>query len=525
MNSKPSKSINKQKAKQQKKNKPLFRIFFPIIKNQKYPFKESDSLAHLFIDQPLPNPFELDILNQMFDTESLYQFKEITRKNDRNKEMQQILFIKKHLRTLTNIYHDQIQYWTIEYSEDLTKENEVNQCYQLIELNETQAILRIKTYLRNKSSKLPKNPKPNDTNPFDVIRESTINTFKALYNKSDLLTVDPNKTDHYSIIHSICEGFDFIVYDQSHKLKRDTIIHESLKIRLSFPPSQNMFIIFNGHTAHCGAAAIEESNIHSFSFQNSLRLFSYVSKSSVGASTQIGVSTRKGNNNKISDQESYKKVDKTDVNTCVDCKVCQNETTKKKKLWYHFGTLGMGHYRLDLNQCYNLATNYGKNLKNSSTDVKIKVEKNEIVQPNKKPKYDNSPILIAGGLEVHGWAVYAGVDVSSHNHFGVINELERTINKYGNKNKWKTIDRTTDMITENIGERKYLKFNEDIEKKDTNFVSTNNYFLSIQNLVRHIPNFENAVLKTHSHSILRNDGNVSEQFVHRDETTIDINEQ
>ena len=58
------KSINKQKAKQQKKNKPLFRIFFPIIKNQKYPFKESDSLAHLFVDRPLPNPFELDILNQ-----------------------------------------------------------------------------------------------------------------------------------------------------------------------------------------------------------------------------------------------------------------------------------------------------------------------------------------------------------------------------------------------------------------------------------------------------------------------------
>ena len=336
-----------------------------------------------------------------------------------------------------------------------------------------------------------------------------------------MLTVDPNGTDHYSIIHSICEGFDLIVFDQSHKLKKDAVIHESLKIRLSFPPSQNMFIIFNGHTAHCGAAAIEEPSIHSFAFQNSLRLFSYVSKSTVGTSSS-GVNTRKGNRNKISDQESYKKVDKADVNVCKDCELCRNEITKmNKKSWYHFGTLGIGHHRLDLNQCFNVETNYGKNLKNSSTDIKIKKEKEGSIPPNKKQRYDDhSPILIAGGLEVHGWAVYVGVDVSSIKHFGVINELEKTINKYGSKSKWKVIDKTSELT----GQRKYLKFNEDIEKKGANFANTNDYFQSIQNLVRHIPNFENAVLKPHSHSILRNDGNVSEQYVHRDETTIDDDE-
>ena len=54
--------------------------------------------------------------------------------------------------------------------------------------------------------------------------------------------------------------------------------------------------------------------------------------------------------------------------------------------------------------------------------------------------------------------------MSSYNQFGVINELEKTINKYDNKSKWKTSDRNGDMITANIGERIYLKFNEDREK-------------------------------------------------------------
>ena len=525
-----SKGKPKPKPKQvEKKSKPLFRIFFPIVKNQKYPLKKNNLLAHLFIDQkqPLPSPFEVDILNQMFSLDALYQFKEITRQNERNKDMQQILFIKKHLRILTNIYHDQVQFWAIEQSEDLTTNNERNFTYQLVQLNETQAILKIKTYLRNKSSKLPQVPKPIDTNPFNAIKQSTLSTFNSLYNKSDLLSVDPNSTDHYSIIHSICEGFDFIVFDQSHKLKSETIIHESLKIRLRFPPGQNMFIIFNGHTAHCGAAAIEQSDIHSFSFQNSLRLFSYVSKSAEGTSKSSGVATRNNNKKTISDQESYKKVDKAAVKTCVECQLCDKEINSKmkhKKAWYHFGTLGIGHYRLDLNQCFNVVTNYGKNVQSCGLDDTIKKEKDESESPNKKARFDYSPTLIAGDLEEHGWAVYAGVDISSFHHFGVINEIEKTINKYGNKSKWKTIDKTTDMMTSNIGERKYLKFNEDIEKNDMKFVRTNAYFQSIQKLVHHIPNFENAVLKPHSHSILRNDGNVSEQYVHRDETTIDDNE-
>ena len=39
-----------------------------------------------------------------------------------------------------------------------------------------------------------------------------------------------------------------------------------------------MFLLFSGYLAHNGAAALQEKNVASFNFMNSLRLFSYVDK-------------------------------------------------------------------------------------------------------------------------------------------------------------------------------------------------------------------------------------------------------
>ena len=283
---KSSSNINSPTKSIQRKKPLNFRIFFPIVKNQSYPVKKDDKFSDLFVvgNKLLPKSFEVDILNQMFDTNSLYCFKNLTRIDNPNKDLLQILFIKKHLRKLTNIHHGSVEFFAIEQVEDLSKDDEQKVSYKLVELNVTQAISKIKLYLKNKASKLPKEMmKSIDTNPFSVIKKCTMSTFKSVYTNKDLLK-KPNKTDHYLVIHSLCEGFDFIVYDQSHKLRNGVPIHQSLKIRLSFPPFLNMFIILNRHTAHCDAAAIEEESLNSFSFQNSFRLLSYVSKSSEGIS-------------------------------------------------------------------------------------------------------------------------------------------------------------------------------------------------------------------------------------------------
>ena len=142
-----------------------------------------------------------------------------------------------------------------------------------------------------------------------------------------------------------------------------------------------------------------------------------------------------------------------------------------------------------------------------------------------KKSESDRPILIAGDLEEHGWAVYAGVDISSVEHFGVINELEKIINKQGNKTKWKTIDNSKDSVTHNLGERTMLTFNDISGKGEKNFKQTNTYLESVEKIVRNIPKFKDALLKRHSFGVLRNEGNVCEQYVHRDETTIEDNDQ
>ena len=93
--------------------------------------------------------------------------------------------------------------------------------------------------------------------------------------------------------------------------------------------------------------------------------------------------------------------------------------------------------------------------------------------------------------------------------------MENSINKKGYKSKWTTIDSGDNHKIQ--GERKYLRINPSIGKESTNFSSLNMYYDTIQHAVCLVPNFDKAVLKKFSRMILRNDGNVSEQYVHRDE--------
>ena len=73
-------------------------------------------------------------------------------------------------------------------------------------------------------------------------------------------------------MQSMDQPCEVIVFDKSHKIFPFINIHECLKIKMVFPKEKNMFILFTGHTAHNGAAAIEEPEVTSFNFMNSLHL-------------------------------------------------------------------------------------------------------------------------------------------------------------------------------------------------------------------------------------------------------------
>ena len=158
-----------------------------------------------------------------------------------------------------------------------------------------------------------------------------------------------------------------------------------------------------------------------------------------------------------------------------------------------------------------------------SKKVKVKIEKSDNSSSSTsiktEEKLEDEPILIAGCLKTHGWAVYTGVSLSDSNHFGVLDELENSINKKGYKSKWTTIDSGESKKV--LGDRKYLRINPSIEKESVQFEHINSYFDSIQSTLRKIKNFDRAILKKHSRLILRNAGNASEQYVHRDEPIVE----
>ena len=522
MNTKHSNVQNK------KKTNMCFRIFFPRFKNKDYPTHHSHNDACIFEKTPLPTVFELRLLQQICDIDTLYEFRSYSKD-----KLMQLLLVKKKLRMITNLYKE-VEYYVIEEKIDTDTDIDILDGTCLIKLTEQQAVDRFIKYMHGKAAKLPKIKEvvKIEKHPFNTLRDVTIKSFNSIYGKTDLIK-NPDDINWYSIIHSLYEPFDFILYDQSHRIKSDIKIHECLKVKLSFPAGKSMFIIFNGHLAHNGASAIENKELTSFNFMNSLRLFSYIDKvSEIRSNTKNtkGVRTRSSKSNKISDQEIDKKVDKNHTQLCENCAICNDIIPNyRQKDWHRFGTLGNGCLKLDLLECLNYTLEMSKKKRKplSSSNENKKQKKQKISDTSHVSRctmqhHDASmenrpakkPLLIAGGLPTHGWAVFVGVDLSQNKHYGVIDEMESIVNKHGYKNHWKTIDHE-----ERKGERQMFMCNKLGETNETSkFKATNLLFEEIQSNVRTLKHFNQCDLKFASRSILRNNKNTPEQIIHRDQT-------
>ena len=132
-----------------RKHLPVFRMFFPLKKNKKYPSKKGDKYSNLFVDSSLPSDPELNILKQMFNHNDLLHYKSLSNDNVGNKDLNHILFVKKHLRKLSNVYSN-VEYFIIDEVIDADDDDSSS---QLIKLSETEAVMRVVGYLNNKVSK------------------------------------------------------------------------------------------------------------------------------------------------------------------------------------------------------------------------------------------------------------------------------------------------------------------------------------------------------------------------------------
>jgi hypothetical protein len=80
---------------------------------------------------------------------------------------------------------------------------------------------------------------------------NSIDLASTMYNKNDLCKHNHlNKYPWYSMIHSLFEPFELIVYSESHLVKEENInVHEITKLKLQFPKGNNFDIIFKWKTS------------------------------------------------------------------------------------------------------------------------------------------------------------------------------------------------------------------------------------------------------------------------------------
>ena len=91
-------------------------------------------------------------------------------------------------------------------------------------------------------------------------------------------TVLSSEWHMWSMIHSMFESFDLIVYNGSHKIDENQETHLASRCNLKFPQEPNMFILFHGNLVHSGAKAKPEPGKNSLNYACDLRAFFYISK-------------------------------------------------------------------------------------------------------------------------------------------------------------------------------------------------------------------------------------------------------
>ena len=307
----------------------------------------------------------------------------------------------------------------------------------------------------------------------------------------------------YSMIHSLVEAFDFIVYNKSHLLPHNQVFHCSTKIRIKIPSSynpkndktkentSNFFILFHGNLIHSGSASLE-SPFNCMSYDPSFRLFSYIYKypleeSRASLKYSYENNTRGGYDFGVKECNDYKYL-----------KYLQDDKVKKEPA------------RCDIcraNEDYTVDKNN-----------EIVIDLSQFTVP---PNTNNKLSPIYGDLLEDGWAVFAGYPISSYE--GGFNEMKICLNNLYDKGleAWKKLTHMDSAKNHAFGRYMYKIPNEKHQKKPAEDVHRQSYeFIKdyadaiINEYVSKIDGFENA--SSDSKSILANNGITWEQTPHRD---------
>ena len=218
------------------------------------------------------------------------------------------------------------------------------------------------------------------------------------------------KWKDYSMIHSMWEPFNFIIYNGSHRIEDRSETHYMTRLKLVFPPFANMFVLFNGNLVHNGASSKSESSTYSMNWACDVRAFAYISTNSTERIRNSPIRTGfNDNNNEIRLRPRAHHDNNAGVATsykgCISMPPYENNFDQIKCAIcekYKKST----QYKCNVNAKIGSTYGYEVHLDKIYYDWKI-------LNKQKKPKkdQDNYLIPIVGNLEQDGWAVFEGVDI------------------------------------------------------------------------------------------------------------------
>ena len=279
--------------------------------------------------------------------------------------------------------------------------------------------------------------------------------------------------NYFSMFHSLYQSFSFVVYNSSHILNDDGLVHRCTRVEMKFPPNANCALVTHGRLVHSGAESKTETEM-SFNTSHDARLFAYLSN----------LFDRKTRIDKYKNHLEPDTVDRATFKLCdMNCKKCQayNRSMKKHKI---------------INNEINIIDYI--ELNNNA----IGTRKNSLRQtPSRK---------LLGDLDELGWEVWTGIDTNL-DKYAYLNSHLRTFVLGCGKALWNGIGSTP---------RKAMKIDKLLGEPNANIRSSLLFMTTVFHDIRehvlvHIPQL-GPNIQFDGRAILANFDELEEQIPHRD---------
>ena len=223
--------------------------------------------------------------------------------------------------------------------------------------------------------------------------------FETYYGSRETID-DYGSWNKFSMLHGTYEKFSFVLYNTSHMLKNNEIVHSSSRIEINFPSNSNYLLIWHGRLVHCGASSSYDDNYKPL---KSTRFFSYLrvpeySSNKRRKSPRLFNYTNNTKSNLV-DRSSFKICDSESCNYCQD----------------------------------------PKNIKNT------RVLNLPDIETNTNQRYDGNKVVpILGSMEKYGWEIYEGINFRRNQIPKFKSEMNEIINSF--PHYWEGISSTNRKI-------------------------------------------------------------------------------